>query len=135
VCTRTKDEKTRVETWRMKALPDFVKTLRKTDHIAVESTGNTRLFYEAIAPQVKRVVVVNPTQFKVISQSVKKTDKHDAETLALFWAKDHPLPEVRMKDKTQAQMASITQTRDKLVKQRMTLKTKSTTFCRRTESS
>jgi transposase len=124
VCTRTKSEVKNTQTWQMKELPEFVKTLRRSDQVAVESTGNTRLFYEAIAGQVKRVVVVNPMQFKVISQSVKKTDKNDAETLALFLAKDHPLPEVRMKDKTQAQMASITQTRDKLVKLRTTLKNK-----------
>ena len=108
----------------MKALNDFVKTLKKSDQVAVESTGNTRLFCETIEKRVKRVVIVNPSQFKVISQSVKKTDKNDAETLALFLAKDHPLPEVRMKDKAQAQMASITQTRDKLVKLRTTLKNK-----------
>ena len=108
----------------MEELAEFVKSLRRSDRVAVESTGNTRLFYEAIHAHVKRVVIVNPSQFKVISQSVKKTDKNDAETLALFLAKDHPLPEVRMKDKTQAQMASITQTRDKLVKLRTILKNK-----------
>lgn len=124
VCTRTKSRKIATKNWSMKALGDFVKTLIKSDEVAVESTGNTRLFYEAIERRVKRVVIVNPSQFKVISQSVKKTDKNDAETLALFLAKDHPLPEVRMKDPTQAQMASITQTRDKLVKLRTTLKNK-----------
>lgn len=124
VCVRTKKEKKSTQTWRMDELPDFVKTLRRSDQVAVESTGNTRLFYEAIEPYVKRVAVINPMQFKVICQSVKKTDKNDAETLALFLAKEHPLPEVRMKDKTQAQMASITQTRDKLVKLRTTLKNK-----------
>ena len=33
---------------------------------------------------VSHVAVVNPSQFKVISQSVKKTDKNDAELLALY---------------------------------------------------
>jgi hypothetical protein len=37
------------------------------------------LFYDAVVKQVGRVVVVNPSQFKVISQSVKKTDRNDAE--------------------------------------------------------
>jgi transposase len=124
VCTRTQRDKLSTRNWRMSELPEFVKSLRRSDQVAVESTGNTRLFYETVESHVKRVVVVNPSQFKVISQSVKKTDKNDAETLALFLAKDHPLPEVRMKDKTQAQMASITQTRDKLVKLRTTLKNK-----------
>jgi transposase len=59
----------------------------------------------------------------VISQSVKKTDRNDAETLALYLSKDL-VPEVRMKDEAHAQMASLAQTRDKLVKLRTTLKNK-----------
>ena len=43
--------------------------------------------------------------------------------LALYLAKDL-LPEVRMKDKTQAQIASLTQTRDTMVKLRTALKNK-----------
>ena len=31
-----------------------------TDQVAVEVTGNTRLFHEAVAPHVERVVAVNP---------------------------------------------------------------------------
>jgi hypothetical protein len=53
---------------------------------------------------VNRVAVVNPSQFKVISQSVKKTDKNDAELLALYLAKGL-LPEVRMKERAQREMA------------------------------
>src|ERR1700735_3340493 len=81
--------------------------------VAVEVTGNTRLFYEAVG--------VDPNQFQVISQSVKKTDPNDARNLALYLEKDL-LPEVRMKDRTQAQLASLTQTRDTLVKLRTALK-------------
>jgi transposase len=55
--------------------------------------------------------------------SVKKTDPNDARNLALYLAKDL-LPEVRMKDKTQAQLASLAQTRDTLVKPRTALKNK-----------
>jgi transposase len=64
--------------------------------VAVEVTGNTRLFYDAVAPHVAKVVVVNPTQFRVIRDSVKKTDPHDARTLAFYLSKDM-LPEGRMK--------------------------------------
>jgi hypothetical protein len=46
---------------------------------------------------------------------VKKTDPNDARNLALYLEKDL-LPEGRMKDKTQAQLASLTQTPDTLVK-------------------
>jgi transposase len=89
----------------------------------VEVTGNTRLFYNAVASHVAKVVVVNPTQFRLIRQSVKKTDPHDARTLAFYLSKDM-LPEVRMKDTLHAQLASLTQTRDTLVKQRTALKNK-----------
>jgi len=68
-------------------------------------------------------VVVNPRQFKVISNSVKKTDKQDAEQLALFLSKDM-LPEVRMKDEKRSQLKSLANTRDKLVKLRTALKNK-----------
>ena len=109
--------------WKLEDLARFVKKLRPSDEIAVEMTGNTRLFYDAVAPHVARVVAVDPNQFKVISHSVKKTDPNDARNLALYLEKDL-LPEVRMKDKTQAQLASLTQTRDTLVKLRTALKNK-----------
>jgi transposase len=107
----------------MKKLAAFCRWLRPEDELAVEVTGNTRLFTEAVSPHLKRVVVVNPQQFKVISSSVKKTDGNDARNLALFLSKDL-LPEVRMKDKAHAEMASLAQTRDKLVKLRTALKNK-----------
>jgi hypothetical protein len=100
-----------------------VKKLRAGDEVAVEITGNTRLFYDAVAPHVARVVVVDTNQFRVISQSVKKTDRKDAELLSLYLSKDL-LPEVRMKDKEHGQLASLTQTRDTLVKLRTALKNK-----------
>jgi transposase len=109
--------------WNLEDLPRFLKRLRPNDELAVEVTGNTRLFYEAVAPHVARVVAVDPNQFRVISHSVKKTDRNDARNLALYLDKDL-LPEVRMKDKTRAQLASLTQTRDTLVKLRTSLKNK-----------
>lgn len=68
-------------------------------------------------------MVVNSQQFQVISRSVKKTDAHNAKTLAQFLARDL-LPEVRMKEALAAEIASVLQTRDKLVKLRTTLKNK-----------
>jgi transposase len=56
----------------------------------------------------------------VIRRSVKKTDKHDAETLAYFLSKDM-LPEARIKSRENAQLHSLAGTRDKLVKQRTAL--------------
>jgi integrase len=50
-----------------------------------------------VAPHVARVVVVGTNQFRVISQSVKKTDPNDARLLSLYLSKGL-LPEVRMKN-------------------------------------
>ena len=69
------------------------------------------------------LAVINPNQFKVISHSVKKTDKNDAKVLAEFLEKGR-LPEVRMKNELQAKVASLTQTREKLVQLRTVLKNK-----------
>ena len=46
-----------------------MKKLRATDDVAVEATGNTRLFYDAVEPHVARVVVVATNQFRVIAHS------------------------------------------------------------------
>ena len=122
-CIRLENERTYVTEWGLEDLGRFVKKLRPTDEVAVEITGNTRLFHDAVAPQVARVVVVDTNQFRVISQSVKKTDPNDARLLALYLSK-RLLPEVRMKDKEHGQLASLTQTRDTLVKLRTALKNK-----------
>lgn len=123
VCVRVENGRNYLSEWRLEDLERFVKKLRASDEVAVEVSGNTRLFHDAVAPHVARVVVVNPSEFRVISHSVKKTDRNDARVLALFLAKGL-LPEVRMKEKTQARVASLTETRDKLVKLRTTLKNK-----------
>lgn len=122
-CIRLENERTYVTEWALEDLARFVKKLRVTDEVAVEITSNTRLFHDAVKPHVKRVVVAETNQFRVISQSVKKTDPHDARLLSLYLSKGL-LPEVRMRDKELAQLASLTQTRDTLVKQRSALKNK-----------
>jgi len=104
-------------------LESFKGHLKQSDSLAVEATGNTRYFVGKVKDCVKQVVIVNPRQFKVISSSVKKTDKQDAEQLAFFLSKDM-LPEVRMKDEQQSQLKSMANTRDKLVKLRTSLKNK-----------
>jgi transposase len=100
-CMRLENGRNYLSDWKLEELPKFLKKLRPSDEIAVEVTGNTRFFHDAVAPQVARVVAVDPNQFKVISHSVKKTDPNDARNLALYLEKDL-LPEVRMKEKTQA---------------------------------
>lgn len=122
VCTRA-NGRNYLSTWPLKKLNGFCGRLRRDDVVAVEVTGNTRLFVDAVRPHVKRVVVVNPQQFKVVSSSVNKTDDNDARRLAFFLEKEM-LPEVRMKDQEHAELASVAQTRDKLVKLRTALKNK-----------
>lgn len=117
----TEDGKCQTREWRLKDLDGFVGTLSDDDRVAVEITTNVRLFYDAVSPHVERVYVVNTRQFRVISDSVKKTDKNDAVLLARFLDKDM-LPTVYMKPKPLAQLASLTRTRDTLVKQRTVLK-------------
>ncbi len=123
VCTRREDGHEEMREWSIHHLAGFAKTVKATDEVAVEATGNTRLFCEALKERRCRVVVVNPHQFQVVSRSVKKTDEHDAKVLAEFLSKGL-LPEVRMKDEVHARVASLAQTRDKLVKLRTTLKNK-----------
>lgn len=123
VCTIAENGRRYFREYGIDSLEYFAGRLRSTDQVAVEVSTTTRLFYEAVASHVDRVVVVNSSQFDVIRKSVKKTDRNDAETLALFLSKGL-LPEVRMKDKLHAELASLTQTRDTLVKQRTALKNK-----------
>lgn len=112
-----------VTDYHIKDIVSFVSRLNYDDMVGVESTNNTRYFVNQIGDTVHKVKVVNPSQFKVISKSVKKTDKNDAKVIAEFLSKDM-VPEVRMKDKKTAQINSLANTRDKLVKLRTALKNK-----------
>lgn len=120
VCIRNESGKEKLVTYRMSELKRFLKTLKDTDKLAVEATGNTRFFIDMVEPHIKEAVAVNPGKFEVIKASIKKTDKNDAKLLALFLSKDM-LPEARLKNKQQAQISSLVGTRDKLVKLRTTL--------------
>jgi transposase len=123
VCYRDEEGRNEIKSWPIGGLKAFSKGLRPAEKVAVEATGNTRYFTEAIKGSGCGITVVNPYQFEVISRSVKKTDEEDAKVLAEFLAKDM-LPEVRMKEGIQARIASLVQTRDKLVKLRTILKNK-----------
>jgi len=114
-----------LKTYRLspKTLEYFKASLDKDDELAIESTGNTAYFVREIENKVKRVRIVNPIQFKIISNSVKKTDNIDALTIARFLSKDM-IPEVRMRSKEESQIASLIGTRDKFIKLRTALKNK-----------
>lgn len=113
------EEEGRFKTYKLTkaALSCFRQSLCFSDELAVEATGNTDFFIEAIGSSVDRIVVVNPRQFRVIRKSVSKTDKKDARTLAFYLSKDM-LPSSRRKSKLYQQVGSLSQTRDKFVKSR-----------------
>ena len=125
VCYYRNEKDYQFETYKIRrtGLEVFKKSLRKSDEVAVESTGNTGYFVRDIEAKVKRVRVINPRQFKVITMSVKKTDDEDALKIARYLKKDL-IPEVRMANKEQQKMRSLVGTRDKLVKLRTGLKNK-----------
>jgi len=60
-CLRLENGRNYLSEWKLEDLPRFIKKLRPSDEIAVEVTGNTRLFRDAVA----RVVAVNPNPVKV----------------------------------------------------------------------
>jgi len=125
VCYYKSDDDYLAKTYRVspKGLEDFKKSLDKDDELAVESTGNTAYFVREIEQRVKRIKIVNPIQFKIVSGSVKKTDNQAALIIARFLSKGL-IPEVRMKTKEQSQISSLIGTRDKFVKLRTALKNK-----------
>ncbi|NQY82894.1 MAG: transposase [Alphaproteobacteria bacterium] len=72
-------------------------------------------FCDEVCPCIGRIVVVNPGQFQVIRQSVKKTDHNDAHTSAFFLFKDM-LPETHLKSVAEAELVSLVQTHDSFVR-------------------
>ncbi len=122
-CVRVNGKETQMGKCAINELAGFAKMPGPATEMAVEATGNTIMFCSLLKAHVGRLVVVNPSQFKVISMSTKKMDKHDAKVLAEFLEKDM-LPEVRVKDELQAKISSLTQTREKLVQLRTVLKNK-----------
>lgn len=119
------DGERKLQTFRVdqKSIKQFKSTLIRNDELAVESTGNTGYFTRELEGLVKKVRIINPRQFKIIAMSVKKTDEHDAVTIARYLSKGL-IPEVRMRSKQDAQIASLIGTRDKFVKLRSALKNK-----------
>jgi len=104
-------------------IEEFKKDLRETDELGVEATTNARYLVREVEEGVERVVIINPLQFKVISTSVKKTDKEDAKVIAKYLSKEM-VPEVRMRSKEEQELSSLIVTRDKLTKLRAVLKNK-----------
>jgi transposase len=102
-------------------LKAFAATLSRTDVVVVEATGNAASVAAVISPHVKRVVVANPMQVRVIAHAKIKTDTIDAGVLAQLYASGF-LPEVWIADEaTQALRRQVTR-RNQVVRQRSRLK-------------
>lgn len=120
VCFLEEDQKERFATYNLTELEKFREELKMEDVLAVEATGNSNYFYDQLVSHVKEIVVVAPGQFDVIRRSVSKTDKNDARALAFFLSKGM-LPRARIKQKAHREIASLVETRDRLVKLRTVL--------------
>ncbi len=102
-------------------LEAFAKKLSKEDVVVVEATGNAAPVAAVIAPHVKKVVIANPKQVRVIAHAKIKTDTIDASVLAQLYASGF-LPEVWIPDEpTQALRRQVTR-RNQIVRQRSRLK-------------
>ncbi len=80
-----------------KSVIAFGRTLKRSDEVVVEATVNTSIVVRLLRPHVRRVVVANPRQVRVIAHAKVKTDKIDAAVLAKLHASGF-LPEVWMPD-------------------------------------
>jgi transposase len=81
--------------WEFLALAKQWQDSGEAVRVGVESTGNTRYFKGRMESAGVGVTVINTLKFKVVNESVTKTDKHDAATIAEFLEKDM-LPESRL---------------------------------------
>jgi transposase len=81
----------------------------------VESTGNTRYFKSRMEAAGIQVKAINTLKFKVVNESVKETDKHDAATIAEFLEKDM-LPESLLCSRTSEQLRRLLKARTTLVR-------------------
>lgn len=89
-------------------LEAFTKNLSKEDVVVVEATGNASSVAAMIAPHVKKVVIANPKQVRIIAHVKIKTDTIKAKVLAQLYASGF-LPEVWIPDEpTQALRRQVT---------------------------
>jgi len=89
--------------------------------VGVESTGNTRYFKSQMEGAGIGVTVINTMKLKVVTESVKKTDKHDASTIAEFLEKDI-LPKSRLCSRESEQLRRLLKVRTTLVRAEVVIK-------------
>ncbi len=102
-------------------LEGFGRSLRATDEVVIEATGNCMAVSRVLTPLVKRVVFANPLQVKAIAHARIKTDKVDAGTLASLYAAGY-LPEVWTPDAATERLRRLVARRYQVVRHRTRLK-------------
>ena len=71
---------------RRELLTAFARGLSQDGVVVVEATGNAAAVAAALAPHVKKVVIANPKQVRIIAYAKIKTDTIDAGVLAQLYA-------------------------------------------------
>lgn len=116
ICYLDESGNEELETVKIENIDKFLKQINPTDKVAFEATGNS-LYLQKMLQTVltlENIYVVNTLQFKLISKSVKKTDKNDARLLAEYLSKEM-LPEARLRSEIDNQILNLIETRDMLV--------------------
>ena len=123
VCYRDELGSEQLKEFRIDEVDKFATHLGAADKVAYEATGNSLFLYKKLLPIIgdSNITVVNTCKFKLISKSVKKTDKNDAKLLAEFLSKDM-LPKARIKDEFNARIYALIETRDNLVRSTVSFK-------------
>ena len=106
---------------RRNLLEAFAAKLSPNDVAVIEAAGNASSAASVVASHVKKVVIANPKQVRIIAHAKIKTDTIDAGVLAQLYASGF-LPEVWIPDEpTQALRRQVTR-RNQVVRQRSRLK-------------
>lgn len=82
--------------------------------MAIETTGSARYFRNMMQQEGFHVIVINTLHFKVVVQSSKKTDWHDAELIARYLSKDM-LPECYLCDQETEELRKLLSERSDLI--------------------
>lgn len=72
------------QNFELEQINDFLETLDGNTYVAVEASCNTFMFHDRVKEIAKEILIANPYKMKLISMVNKKTDKVDAEKLAMF---------------------------------------------------
>jgi len=95
----------------------FTSLLQPDDAVAFEAGSSCYHFYDLVTPYVKDVKIVNTYAFKVIKNSIKKTDMNDAHLLAKF-LRYGELPIIYVPPVLYREMRELLNFREKLVQMR-----------------